>query len=253
MSRKIIKKNIKFTKGFGQRFADATTKLLKGSQHTFMVNNITKYLNQCLGSFYVVGDLYHDPMSFGLDVLTKNLYGDSLQTAQRQMLSFLFEQPNVWNLEVFHFFDDDGIVECVPVKGTFEDMTLGIMADLTTAFIEETREVLFEMPEYECRKDKYSHFGYYINWGTDIDYDHMDPLITEAFFKISRDLSVKKKPASISGKRLIDCMVKTPAQLTDSEGILLTTDMIEVTEKLIASLMPKEEEVSHEELQTESV
>lgn len=236
MSRKSNKKKPQPRKGFRERFADATTNLLEGSQHLFMVNSVTKYLNQCLGSLYVVGDLYHDPMTFGMDTLKNNLSGHALQIAQKQLLEFLFETRNTWNLEVFHFFEDDGVVECVPVKGTFDGMTLGLMADLTTAFIEETRNVLFELPEFEYRKDKYVHFGYYINWGDNIDFDHMDPLITEAFFKVSRDLSVRKQPAHISGKRLIDCMVKTPAELTDSVGKELTTDMIELTDELIMQL-----------------
>lgn len=219
----------------GKRYMNSTTKLLESSQHVRTVNDITKFLNQALGAFYVVGDIYHDPMTFGLDSLTKNLYGDNLKTAWRELLEFLFVKPNTWQLEVFHFFDFDGIIEVVPVRGAFPEMTLGVMADLTTAFVTETREVLFE-DEFKGMEDKYVHFAYYLNWGDNIDFDHMDPLVTEAFFKVSRDLSVKKTPSSISGKHLIDCMVKSPDQIADSVGIELTTDMIEITPKLIATL-----------------
>ncbi|QDH47112.1 hypothetical protein PQC06_gp066 [Aeromonas phage LAh10] len=222
-SRKNKKYNPNKARGQG-----VITKLFESSSHVYKVKNITKYLNQALGAFYVVGDLYHDPMTFGMDVLTKNLSGDMLKTAQGQMLEFLFKEHRTWHIEVFHFFDFDGIVECVPVKGAFPEMTLGVIADLTTAFIEESRTVLFELPEYEGMEGHYKHFGYYLNYGDDIDFDHMDPLITEAFFKVSRDLTVNKAPASISGKHLIDCMTKTPDQIAGSEGVELTTDMIDI-------------------------
>lgn len=210
--------------------------LLERSGHVKKVKDVTKYLNRALGAFYIVGDQYHDPMTFGMDELLNNLSGDALTEGVRQYVDYLFGQNRTWQLEVFHFLDFDGIIECIPMKGEFSEMTLGIMGDIVDVFVKETKDSIFESPEYTGKEDCYKHYGYYLNWGDDIEFSHMEPLIIDAFFKVSRDLSLLKESISVNGKKIIDSITIKPIDVVGCDVTKLDTDYIEVNDTLIKEL-----------------
>lgn len=231
------KKRVRKSSGQGKRAGgiDLPT-LLERSNHVKVVKDVTKYMNRALGAFYVVGDQHHNPMTFGFNEMTDNLSGESLTKATRQYVEYLFGERRFWQLEVFHFLEFDGIVECIPVRGGFPDMTLGVMGDVVEVFVRETKDIIFESPEYIGKEANYKHYGYYLNWGDDINFDHMDPLIIDAFLKVSNDLSLEKETVTVNGRKVIDSVAIPPMQVVGRDVTQLGTDFVEVTETLIKEL-----------------
>lgn len=203
--------------------------------HRTKVASITQALNYALGKFYVIGDNYHAPMTFGLCELGKRLKGDDLKTAYEEAMKFLLDKPNTWVIAVYHFFNIDGMVEVIPVKCTVPEFTLGIACDLVPALIEETKSGLFETEEYKELMEYYTHSGYYINYGNDLNFDKMDQDLITAFFTVSKDLEKSSNEIpEVTGYKVLDSLLKDPSDVTgSSESVSLMSTMVELTEELL--------------------
>lgn len=197
--------------------------------------HVHQVLNKVIGSFYVVGDMYHDPICFGPSDIDKELPGIGNKSCWKELVRFLFADHRIWQVAVYHFLDIDGIVQVIPMSMQVDDSTLGVVADMVTPFAEEGKKILFEMEEYKGLERYYTNYSYYINWGDDIDFDAMDRILPEAFFKVTRDLTaIGSKKAVINGKNLIDNLHKLPhVNAGTVEGEELTTNMVEVTDELL--------------------
>lgn len=192
-------------------------------------------LNKALNSFYVVGDMYHEPICFGPSEINKALPDLGNKACWKELVNYLFGEARTWQVMVYHFLDHDGIIESIPVRMIIDDITLGLVADMVTPFINSSKEMIFEQEEYKGLESHYVNYGYYINWGDDINFDAMDGNNIEAFFKVTRDLSAQSDTvAIINGKNLIDNLHKAPhVNAKAEEGVELTTNMVEVTEELL--------------------
>lgn len=200
--------------------------------------NVHRVLNKVIGAFYVVGDMYHNPICFGPSDINDDLPDLGNKSCWKELVHFLFGQPRVWQIAVYHFLEFDGIVQVVPMRMIVDDITLGLVADMVTPFANHGKTMLFEMEEYKGLEQHYVNYSYYINWGNDIDFDVMDEVLPPAFFKVTRDLSaVGTKLAVINGKNLIDNLHKSPhVNAGVAAGVELTTDMVEITEEFLKEL-----------------
>lgn len=212
--------------------------------HRAKVTRITQSLNHALGKFYIIGDKNHLPMTFGLCELKNRLKGEDLKIGLEEAMKFLLDTPNTWMIAIYHFFDIDGIVEVIPVTCTVPDFTLGIACDLVPALIEETKVCILETEEYKDLKDYYSHHGYYINYGNDLNFDKMDGDLINAMFTVSKDLQMTSDNIpEVNGYKVLDNILKDPSEVTgSSESVPLCSNMVELTEEMLNSFILNKEE-----------
>ena len=205
--------------------------------HRAKVTHITQSLNHALGKFYVIGDKNHLPMTFGLCDLKNRLKGEDLKIGLEEAMKFLLDTPNTWVIAIYHFFDIDGIVEVVPVTCTVPEFTLGIACDLVPALIEETKVCILEKEEYKDLECYYSHHAYYINYGTDLNFDKMDGDLINAMFTVSKDLQMTSENVPVvNGYKVLDNILKDPSEVTgSSESVPLCSNMVELTEEIVNS------------------
>lgn len=205
--------------------------------HRAKVTHITQSLNHALGKFYIIGDKNHLPMTFGLCELKNRLKGDDLKIGLEEAMKFLLDTPNTWVIAIYHFFDIDGIVEVIPVTCTVSDFTLGVTCDLVPALIEETKVCILEKEEYKDLECYYSHHAYYINYGTDLNFDKMDGDLINAMFTVSKDLQMTSDTIPVvNGYKVLDSILKDPSEVTgSSESVPLCSNMVELTEEIVNS------------------
>ena len=213
--------------------------------HRAKVTHITQSLNHALGKFYIIGDKNHLPMTFGVCELKNRLKGEDLKIGLEEAMKFLLDTPNTWVIAIYHFFDIDGIVEVIPVTCTVPDFTLGIACDLVPALIEETKVYILEKEEYKDLECYYSHHAYYINYGTDLNFDKMDGDLINAMFTVSKDLQMTSDTIPVvNGYKVLDSILKDPSEVTgSSESVPLCSNMVELTEEILNSLEMKSTDI----------
>ena len=140
-----------------------------------------------LNKFQIMGDMNHRPTVFHLRELNKYVRPDLRKTAYAHLLKFLLEDRQPWTLMVITFFETKEGIETYPTSTVVPDTNGEEMAGIVESFIAESLNSAIETEGYTVSQRKF--YAYYLNFGGDLNLDHLEEQLTTRFLQVTQDLT----------------------------------------------------------------